>query len=366
MRKKILLSFLFFNALNIGFSQIDLAERETLLNQKLENLRNAKNDEEVDSLNTIFKLEMLSFLKLEGAFTYPITKLKTVALLDSPDKLVRILNWNLEYSDMSYSYCAYVMRWDENKEEIKITELVDKLDPYTAKPEGVIDAKNWYGALYYKIVPIEYNGKTEYTLLGWDGGTTDSNFKIIDVLTFVGNSVKLGSPLFKQKNSFAKRMVFEYSDKSSMSLKYDEQLNRIVFDHLSPEAPSLKGVYAFYVPDFSYDALIWEEDKWLLKEDVIAINKEDEKKNKTVYVLNEKTGKLREEKLNDNWVNPADPNKNNDIGHVARTPESETLNQEENIKEPKKKRYRRDRRDPNGLSVTTGKYKRKKRNSAKP
>ncbi|MCF8329740.1 MAG: hypothetical protein K9I37_05330, partial [Crocinitomicaceae bacterium] len=269
---KIILIFLLFAFVNLSYTQVDLAKRELLLNQKLEDLRKAKSDEEVDSLNLIFKNEMLSFLKLEGAFTYPITKLKTIALLDSPDKLVRIVNWNLEYSDMSYSYCAYVMKWDEDTEELKIIELVDKLDPYTVKPEGVIDAKNWYGALYYKILPIEYNGKTEYTLLGWDGGTSESNFKIIDVLTFVGNTAKLGSPLFKQKNSFSKRVVFEYADKSTMSLKFDEPLNRIVYDHLSPEVPSLKGVYSYYVPDFSYDAFVWEEDSWILKEDVIAIN----------------------------------------------------------------------------------------------
>jgi hypothetical protein len=253
------------------------------------------------------------------------------------------------------------MKWDEDKEELKIIELIDKLDPYTVKPEGVIDAKNWYGALYYKILPIEYNGKTEYTLLGWDGGTSESNFKIIDVLTFVGNTAKLGSPLFKQKNSFSKRVVFEYADKSTMSLKFDEPLNRIVYDHLSPEVPSLKGVYSYYVPDFSYDAFVWEEDSWILKEDVIAINKAGEDKKTTVFVLDEKTGELKEKKLQNDWVNPADPNKKNDIGHVARTPESEAINLEENNDEPKIKRNRRDRRNPNGLSVTTGKYKPKKR-----
>ena len=359
--RKITLIFLLFAFVNLSYTQVDLSKRELLLNQKLEDLRKAKNDEEVDSLNLIFKNEMLSFLKLEGAFTYPMTKLKTIALLDSPDKLVRIINWNLEYSDMSYSYCAYVMKWDEDKEEVKIIELIDKLDPYTVKPEGVIDAKNWYGALYYKILPIEYNGKTEYTLLGWDGGTSESNFKIIDVLTFVGNTAKLGSPLFKQKNSFSKRVVFEYADKSTMSLKFDEPLNRIVYDHLSPEVPSLKGVYSYYVPDFSYDAFVWEEDSWLLKEDVIAINKPGEDKKTTVFVLDEKTGELKEKKLQNDWVNPADPNKKNDIGHVARTPESEAINLEENNDEPKIRRNRRDRRNPNGLSVTTGKYKPKKR-----
>ena len=349
----------------MGFSQVDLAERELLLNTKLEALRAAKNDDDIETLNLDFKNEMLSFLKLEGAFTYPISKLKTIALLDSPDKLVRIINWNLEYSDMSYSYCGFVMRWDEDKEELKITELIDKVDPYTAKPTGVIDAKNWYGALYYKIIPIEYNGKIEYTLLGWDGGTTGSNFKIIDVLTFSGNNVKFGSPIFIKKKEVLKRVVFEYSDKSSMSLKYEDKYGRIVFDHLSPESPTLAGVYSFYVPDFSYDAFLWENESWVLNEDVITLNDEEVNKNQTNYVVNEKTGEIKKKKGKDGWINPADPNRKNDIGHVARVPEINPIN-EDNTDKPKKKHLRRDRRDPNNLSVTTGKYKKKKRRKNKP
>ena len=365
MKKYLFISFL-LSAINLGFSQVDLAERELLLNTKLEALRAAKSDDDIETLNLDFKNEMLSFLKLEGAFTYPISKLKTIALLDSPDKLVRIINWNLEYSDMSYSYCGFVMRWDEDKEELKITELIDKVDPYTAKPTGVIDAKNWYGALYYKIIPIEYNGKIEYTLLGWDGGTTGSNFKIIDVLTFSGNNVKFGSPVFIKKKEVLKRVVFEYSDKSSMSLKYEDKYGRIVFDHLSPESPTLAGVYSFYVPDFSYDAFLWENESWVLNEDVITLNDEEVNKNQTNYVVNEKTGEIKKKKGKDGWINPADPNRKNDIGHVARVPEINPINEEENSAKPKRKSFWRDRRDPNNLSVTTGKYKKKKRRKNKP
>ena len=365
MKKYLIISFL-LSAIHLGFSQVDLAERELLLNTKLEALRAAKNDDDIETLNLDFKNEMLSFLKLEGAFTYPISKLKTIALLDSPDKLVRIINWNLEYSDMSYSYCGFVMRWDEDKEELKITELIDKVDPYTVKPTGVIDAKNWYGALYYKIIPIEYNGKIEYTLLGWDGGTTGSNFKIIDVLTFSGNNVKFGSPVFIKKKEVLKRVVFEYSDKSSMSLKYEDKYGRIVFDHLSPESPTLAGVYSFYVPDFSYDAFLWENESWVLNEDVITLNDEEVNKNQTHYVVNEKTGEIKKKKGKDGWINPADPNRKNDIGHVARVPEVNTLNKDNNTDKPKKKHLRRDRRDPNNLSITTGKYKKKKRRKNKP
>lgn len=294
MKKYLYIFFLLFS-IQFGYSQVDLEPRELLLNSKLEALRAATNDDEIESLNIDFKNEMLSFLKLEGAFSYPITKLKTIALLDSPDKLVRIINWNLEYSDMSYSYCGFVMRWDESNEEVKITELIDKLDPYTVKPTGIIDAKNWYGALYYKILPFMRNSKTEYLLLGWDGGTTMSNFKLIDVLSFNGSALKLGSPVFKQKKSVVNRVVFEYSENAKISLRYEDKYKRIVFDHLSPESQGLEGVYSYYIPDMSYDCYFFDDEMWMLKEDVIAINDEQDKTGQ-LYIIS-KDGSFKKKKI---------------------------------------------------------------------
>jgi S-adenosylmethionine:tRNA-ribosyltransferase-isomerase (queuine synthetase) len=116
-------------------------------------------------------------------------------------------------------------------------------------------------------------------------------------LVFKGNTAKFGSPLFVNKNKVLKRVVFEFADKSTMSLKMDQKRNRIVFDHLSPETPALTGLYSYYVPDFSYDAYVWEEDRFILNEDVIAINDAEDKES-TIYVMDPKTGKVKKETYN--------------------------------------------------------------------
>jgi hypothetical protein len=360
-------AFFFLTLISTGFklwSQSELEEKEIALNSSLINLRNAKTDDDITKLNREFKKEMESFLKLDGVFKYKFKHLKTVAILDSPDEDFRIINWNLEFSDLSYSYCAYVMRWDDDKEVAKITELVDNLDPYSPKPEGIIDSKNWYGCLYYKIVPFERNNKTEYLVLGWDGGTTGSNFKIIDVLVFNGNNVKLGSPVFKGKKNISKRIVFEFSDKSVMALKFEEKRRRIVFDHLSPESQSLAGIASYYVPDMSYDSYNYTDEMWVLHEDIIAVNGEDNNEKKEFYAVDEKTGKIEKQKLNNSWIDPSNENGTDESKHVARTPESEAARlalENEDLLIPKVKKHRRhDRRNPSGLSVTTGKYKTKK------
>jgi hypothetical protein len=128
----------------------------------------------------------------------------------------------------------------------------------------------------------------------------------------------------------------------------------------------LNGVYSFYVPDFSYDAYVWTEDRFVLQEDVVAINDPTEE-GSTVYVLDPKTGQPRKQSYKLKWVNPEDPNRPGDISHVSRTPESEQLETAEEKPEeviPKKKWW--DRRNPNKLSVTTGKYKPNRRRPPQP
>lgn len=357
---------LFSLTLSVSFAQ-PLSKFEDDLKLHLDNLRKARSEEEILKANEIFKKEMNAFLLKPKAFNYHFTQLKSVADLKSDDSLVRIIHWNLEFPDYTYSYFGFIARWDPDQEKLILTELNDANDSYTPIPEQVIDAKNWYGALYYKMITVEYNGGNQYVLLGWDGGTTSSNFKIIDVLSFKGNSVKFGSPLFVNKKKVLKRVVFEYADKSNMTLRMDEARNRILFDHLSPENPSLNGVYSFYVPDFSYDAYAWVDDRFELQEDVIATNDVTDEKTSTIYVLDPKTGLPQKQTYRLKWVNPEDPNRTGDISHVPRTPESEVLESTEESSEvilPKKKWW--DRRKPDNLSVTTGKYKRNRRRPPKP
>ena len=53
-----------------------------------------------------------------------------------------------------------------------------------------------------------------------------------------------------------------------MSVKWNERMKMIVFDHLSPSQPSLAGNYEYYGPDFSYDGFRFEKDAWVLVEQI--------------------------------------------------------------------------------------------------
>jgi len=348
---------------NYANTQSALEKAELELNKNLIDFRGEVTSDGMNQANENFTSKMREFLLLEGAYNYVFKHLETVAILDSPDEKVRIVNWNVEYPDMSYSFSGFVMI--RNNKKIKLYELKDMLDPYDTRPKGSVGLDEWYGALYYEIVPFLSKRKTQYLLIGWDGGTAGSNFKILDVLTINKNTIQFGSPVFNSNGDISKRLIYEYSDKATMTVRFEEKYGRIVMDHLSPEAPSMKELYSYYVPDFSYDAYIFDGEYWTLKEDVIAVNDPDIRFSKEYIQLNPRTGRLERKKFKKGWINPTNMDSEGDIEHVARTPESSVNNVPEKEKEKKKKKKirRKNKYDPAGLSVTTGKYKRKRKNN---
>jgi hypothetical protein len=322
---KHLIALLFFTLLLLPFlSQAQgLAQKEQEAFQLLTALRSSKEDTQTQKLHAEFKKVMSALVRSKDFFDFPLQALK-IADIKSNDQTVRLLTWNVEFSDLSNTYGGFVLRREEGKDRVLVLELSDILDPYSSKPENVIDTKNWYGAIYYKIIDFSFQGKTQYLLFGYDAGTTMSNFKLLDVLSFSGQGAKFGSPVFKDAKTIKKRVVFEYANMASMSLEFEPKRARIVFDHLSPEAPALEGVYAYYFPDMSYDAYIYDYDReiWTLEADVIATNPEDVGE-RYYYALNKKTGKVEKNRMRGDWMNPSDEQNPDNGMHQAALPNND-------------------------------------------
>ena len=332
-----------------------LEEKESELVGLLADLRSATTDNAKNEANKKFKSALEKTIKLQGAFEYPFEQLTSVGSIKSPDNKVRLFNWNIEQADMTQKYYCYILHFDDKKKEYEITELIDNSFMIPAQPTEILEAKDWYGALYYRIIPVDKGSKTVYTLLGWDGNSEMSTIKLMDVLSFTGSSVRLGSPIFKVAGETKKRVFFEHSKKCTMYLNFDEQQGRIVMDHLSPESPSLKGMYAFYVPDLSYDAFELKANKWQLKEDVIGTNKETQAKI-TIQAPDE-NGELKTKVIKNKWEDPS--NVNAPAGgskHVATTFEQEDgINTEPTVQ---KKKTKTKGNQPKSYNPAEGKRKR--------
>ena len=111
-------------------------------------------------------------------------------------------------------------------------------------------------------------------MLGWDGNDGRSTKKIIEPMYFSGkNKVKFGLPIFKLKDKSKKRrIILECDSKSSFSLKYNEDNNKIIFDQLVPIKKELVGMHEYYIPEGTYNSFNYLKGKWVLEEDIDARN----------------------------------------------------------------------------------------------
>ncbi|MBI2269767.1 MAG: hypothetical protein HYU69_05345 [Bacteroidetes bacterium] len=256
------------------------AYEDTLL-QLEKNLYSVKTDKAKQEINTKFKTVFERALNICTSFEYPFDSLKEIGRIYSPDKSFRIINWDIPKEDGTYNHCGFIQTYDARRKTCRLYALIDKSDDIKNPDNTVGDANKWIGMLYYKIIPVKVKRKKYYTLLAKDGNDKLTGKKIIDVLYFVSDgSPRFGVDLFKLEKRSPKRVIFEYSAQTAMSLKYFEETKRIVFDHLSPSQPGFEGQHQYYGPDFSFDALEFKKGKWVYVADVDARNGKSTKDNK--------------------------------------------------------------------------------------
>ena len=210
---------------------------------------------------------------VKGEFTFDSLRRYKV-MIESQDKLLRIFTWELEAEDGTHAYYGFIHSYSRKSKKYEVYKLSDKSDGMKDPENAVLDNSKWFGAYYYEVIPVKYKKKKYYTLLGWDGNNRITNKRLIDVLYFTDKGFpKFGDAIFSsEKGKIKKRVIFEYQAGLFMSLRYDEEKNGIVFDHLSPSNPNLEGVFSYYGPDFSYDMLQFKDGKWLYIKDILPRN----------------------------------------------------------------------------------------------
>jgi hypothetical protein len=215
-----------------------------------------------------------SALLLPDAFSYPFDSLKKVGKITSRNMKVRVFTWELVRNDGSHHYSGFILCRRMDPENSLLIRLTCNTAELTDPGSQVLSADTWFGALYYEIIDSKWNDQPVYTLLGYDPNNIFSSRKIIDCFYLKDGTIPVfGAPIFVMDNKVRNRIVFEYSARVSMSLRYDATHKRIVFDHLSPAKSSYEGNYEFYGPDFSYDAFNFIDNHWVLEENVDIRNR---------------------------------------------------------------------------------------------
>ncbi|MBI1268297.1 MAG: hypothetical protein GC193_12800 [Cryomorphaceae bacterium] len=269
--------------LNIFFlraSGADDASLESLEFQLIrfsEALRNAKSDTERLQFDDSLKTTVETILSTPASMQFPFSNVKWMGVLTSSDNLVRMYTWNIPNEDLSNTYRCYIQYVaDKKKGEIKWVALDDVMSDNDNITQKYMTPEKWQGALYYEIIPVTNKGKTYYTLLGWDGRDAITNRKLIDILHFNGDKVRLGMPAFKVEKGSPKRHFLDYGEDSAVSLRYNDKQKRIIFDHLAPSHPSMVGNPAFYGPDLTFDAFLLVKGEWVYESNIeITLGKDD-------------------------------------------------------------------------------------------
>jgi hypothetical protein len=211
-------------------------------------------------------------LSQSESFKTPIDSINNMGMIKSENKLLHIYTWNIPFNDGTHKYFGFLHFYSEKQNKPILYELIDRSEDLKNPEYLKLSDKNWYGSLIYKIVETTYKKQTYYTLLSSDLNDLLTKKKCIDVLQFDENELPVfGAAIFNNQPRNT-RIIFEYNARANMALTFDESLKMIVFDHLSPSKPSLKGVYEFYGPDFSYDGYKFEKGKWVLFTEIDARN----------------------------------------------------------------------------------------------
>lgn len=234
-------------------------------NAALARIAEANADEARDSASQVLSGTLRTLLEREDAMGLDLAGLR-MSRVDAPDGRFRLLTWNVPHQDGSHRYHGLLLV-QERKRRV-VHELQDRTRSIEQPERRNLTTDQWYGALYYQVIPTRKGGRTWYTLLGWKGHSAVETRKVIEVLSFRGSTPQFGAPLFGEGRVRDLRRVYGFSFQNSMSLKWDEAGQRIVLDHLSPTKPEFAGQPAFMGPDLSYDAFVWEKDHWRFERDV--------------------------------------------------------------------------------------------------
>lgn len=262
-----LLFLLSFFEVNI-LAQTTINDKSVSQLEKLQQLRekwqSAESDKQKKEWNEQFKEELIATFPQSKSFPYD--SIKTLGVIKSPNKAFTFFTWNIILEDEEYLYFNVIKFKNGDYIDLEDASL-NADDPETQ----TYSCGSWFGALYYEIIPVK--DKKEglyYVLLGWDGHGRESTRKIIDVFYFdkTFDEWRFGKPVFHIPFQANKRIIFEYSGEVTASLKYHSDKDQIVFDHLIPASPGMEGIYEFYVPDMSFDALEYRKDKWYFIQNV--------------------------------------------------------------------------------------------------
>lgn len=214
------------------------------------------------SLNEDFMNLLEMVLQESNSFKYSWDSVRNFSVVTSPDNLFKIFTWFIIKDDFTYENFGFIHVYNEYRKKYILYPLYDKRKAIPYPKTSITDQNMWYGAVYYKIIPLTHKDKVYYTLLGWNGNNLFFNEKVIDVLQLklkTSKPIQFGAKIFTNYKEKCSRVVFQYSKDATLSLKYE---NHFYLKSLGKrDVKTKKMLYeTIYSDMIIFDALITQED----------------------------------------------------------------------------------------------------------
>jgi hypothetical protein len=217
--------------------------------------------------DSAFTRMLVRALKVPHAFDYPFDSLVTISRVYAPDSSFRIFTWQvIRDPSVLRRHGAIQMRTPDGS--LRLFPLIDRTHLIQNLADTVTNHEWWIGAIYYRVIRKEHQGKTYYTLFGYDEHTMRSTRKIMEVLSFdsQGRPVFGGNLISFREDSVKRtpqaRFWIEYKKDGNARMQFDDELDLVIYDHLISESNEPQKKYT-YIPDGDYEGFRWQEGQWV-------------------------------------------------------------------------------------------------------
>jgi hypothetical protein len=279
--------FVFFLTFSVAVNaQVrDSLSRDTLADLQIrmmglgERMIMATNEDERLTSGYHFIKHMNYALRVGGSYNFKFDSLKSVSIIYAPDNVFRIITWNLVLNDGRFHYYGVlqlnpllIKKSNDTNTIRPFYPLIDRSEKFVNALDTTVDHNFWWGATYYKIISNTVKKKTYYTLIGWNGHNLLSNKKVVESLFFENNKPVFGAPIFDLLYAKPfKRMVFEFSNSASMTLRYEDKRGYLIYESVVPTRAQDKGHPETYLPDGTYDYLIFNKKTgtWIKQQNML-------------------------------------------------------------------------------------------------
>jgi hypothetical protein len=244
-----------------------------------DSLLRGRSTETRSSAQQAFALLMDSILSTQTGALLSFHQVKALSVAESPDRKIRILSWMLRAgaeTDPRFRYFGYILYREDPKTTWNVRILQDS---GLRDRDSLVFLRNgpeeWTGGICYGIAQSRHKATTTYLLLYWCPQSKTISRKIAETFQLRNGLPVFGVQAIKAGGKMRSRLVFDFNAQASMTLRFDERMNKVIMDHLSPSdpRPEAKDQYQLYGPDLSYDALSPDKGAWLLIRNIDVRNR---------------------------------------------------------------------------------------------